>query len=86
MVTGGSRRSVSHQAREVEMLNLASSYVRPLGLHPKAEYECAAAHCDKHFTGEMGCAFPATRKDGEVHMILLLQCLQAMPREACARA
>lgn len=71
------------------MLNLASSYVRPLALNPRALYECAASHCDKQFTADTGCAFPAQRKDGEVHMFFFCSAacyLEAMPREACGRA
>jgi hypothetical protein len=74
---------------EEPMLNAASSYVKPTGLNPRSIYECASAHCDKHFTAETACAFPATRKDGEVHMYFFCSTacyLEAMPAQACARA
>jgi hypothetical protein len=69
------------------MLNFAASYVRPMGLNPKAVYECVA--CNNRFTTETGCAFPATRQDGEVHIFFFcstLCFLNAMPLEACGRA
>jgi hypothetical protein len=69
------------------MLNLASSYVKPMGLNPNAVYECVA--CDNHFTAEQGSAFPAIRQDGEVHMFFFcspLCFLNALPTQACGRA